>query len=197
MLYGGKDCQALFNPGRDDPRGELVDLPHSEISSFEDESVGTRAAAQAEEGEFERRDKTEHLESPRHQDAQLKYADVLLKGVKNVSRQDQATKIYDNLLSRSPGRADIRRRLAELNVEMGRYGPARPNLDYLLKAEPTDGKLHFLLGRCLEALDDAAKAEASYQAAIANGAPQRFEAYQRRASLLKPTQQTRGGRSAH
>ena len=106
--------------------------------------------------------------------------------------------IYDQLLTRSPGRADIRRRLAELSVERGHYGQARPHLDILLKTEPTDGKLHFLLGRCLEELGDATKAEASYQAAIANGAPQRLEAYQRRASLLRSQlNRARGGRSAH
>ena len=153
-----------------------------------DRSVLARAAQAEKNGNFEEAARLyqEHLEvAPDDQDAQLKYADVLLKGVKNVSRQDQAAQLYDWLLVRSPGRADIRRRLAELSVERGRYSQARPYLDILLKTEPTDGKLHFLLGRCLEESGDAAKAEASYQAAIANGAPQRLEAYQRRASLLR------------
>ena len=153
-----------------------------------DRSVLARAAQAEKNGNLEEAARLyqEHLEvAPDDQDAQLKYADVLLKGVKNVSRQDQAAQLYDWLLVRSPGRADIRRRLAELSVERGRYSQARPYLDILLKTEPTDGKLHFLLGRCLEESGDAAKAEASYQAAIANGAPQRLEAYQRRASLLR------------
>lgn len=151
-------------------------------------SVLARAARAEKDSNFDEAARLyqEHLEvAPDDQDIQLKYADILLKGVKNISRQDQAARLYDQLRIRSPGRADIRRRLAELNVERGHYGQARPHLEILLKSEPTDGQLHFLLGRCLEELDDAARAEASYKAAIDNGAPQRLEAYQRRASLLR------------
>jgi tetratricopeptide (TPR) repeat protein len=151
-------------------------------------SVLARAAQAEKDGNFEEavRLYQEHLEVvPEDQEAQLKLADNLLKGPKNFSRQDQAARIYDQLRGRFPGRADIRRRLAELHVEMRRYNDARPHLDILLQTEPNDGTLHFLLGRCLEASGDATKAEASYQAAIANGVPQRLEAYQRRASLLR------------
>ena len=60
----------------------------------------------------------EHLEVvPDDPDVQLKYADVLLKGVKDFGRQDQAAQVYDQLVARFPGRSDIRRRLAELSVE--------------------------------------------------------------------------------
>ena len=109
---------------------------------------------------------------------QLKYADVLLKGVKDFGRQERAFQIYDQLWAQFPGRSDIRRRLAELSVEMERYPEARQHLEILLKDEneKKDGKLHFLLGRCLEVAEDAAGAEASYKAAIEHGAPQRLEA---------------------
>ena len=47
----------------------------------------------------------EHLEvAPDDEDAQLKYADVLLKGAKNPSRQELAAQIYERLLARSLGR---------------------------------------------------------------------------------------------
>ena len=35
------------------------------------------------------------------EDVQLKYADVLLKGLKNLGRQELAAQIYDRLLARS------------------------------------------------------------------------------------------------
>ena len=109
----------------------LVDLLHPEISSLEDGSSQCSLALlrQRKTAISKRRQRLyqEHLEvAPDDQDAQLKYADVLLKGVKNLGRQDLAAQIYDKLLARSPGRADIRRRLAELKLEMGQLsdGPA-------------------------------------------------------------------------
>src|SRR5271166_1136982 len=85
-------------------------------------SVLARAAQAEKDGNFEEAARLyqEHLEVvPNDADVQLKYADVLLKGVKTVSRQDQAARIYDELRARFPGRDDIRRRLAELSVERG------------------------------------------------------------------------------
>jgi len=165
-------------------------IQRSQVSRM-NRSVLDRAAQAEKDGKFEDAQRLygEHLEiAPDDQDAQLKFADVLLKGVKNVNHQNLAAQIYDQLLTRSPGHADIRRRLAKLNFEMGHYREARLHLDILLKRAPTDGELHFMLGRCLEDLGDAsntARAVASYEAAIANGALQRLEAYQRRASLLR------------
>jgi cellulose synthase operon protein C len=163
-----------------------------------DRSVLARAAQAEKDGNFEEAERLyqQHLDiTPDDQDVQLKYADLLLKGVKNVNRQAQALQLYEQIVSRSPGRADIRdirRRLAELQVELATlradsesYRQGRQHLEILLKTEQTDGKLHFLLGRCLEALGENSRAEAAYQEAITNNAPQRLEAYQRRASLLR------------
>ena len=94
----------------------------------------------------------EHLEvAPDDQEAKLKYADVLRKGPKNPARQEQAAQLYDQYVTRFPANNSARRRLAELNVETGRYDKARPHLEILLKSEPDDGALCFLLGRCQEA----------------------------------------------
>ena len=128
----------------------------------------------------------EHLDIvPNDQDAKLKYADVLLKGITNPTRQDKAAQILTQLLDRSPGNNEIRRRLAELSVERGNYGGARPHLEILLKTEPEDGTLYFLLGRCQEAMREPERAAASYADAIKYGAPKRVEAYRRRATLLR------------
>ena len=156
-------------------------------------SVLERAAVAEKKGEFDEAARLyqEHLAvTPDDQDVKLKYADVLLKGVKDANHQEQAAQLYGQLLVRFPGRSDIRRRLAELRVERGAYKDALHDLEFLLKdsqdgeLHSKDGKLHFLMGRCLEG-EDPAKAELSYQAAIDNGAPERVEAYERRANLLR------------
>ena len=58
-------------------------------------------------------------------------------------------------------------------------------MEILLKNDPSNGDLLFMLGRCEEADEDFAKAEKSYKTAVEKGASQRVEAIQRRANLLR------------
>ena len=151
-----------------------------------DRSVLAQAARAEKDGNFEEaaRFYQEHLEvAPDDQEAKLKYADVLRKGPKNPARQDQAAQLYDQYVARFPANNSARRRLAELNVETGRYDKARPHLEILLKSEPDDGALCFLLGRCQEA-NEPAQAVKSFEHAIEYDAPQRPEADSRLAALL-------------
>jgi len=122
---------------------------------------------------------------PNDEVAKEKLADVLLKGSKDVARQTQAAQLYDELLTRNPGRSDIRRRQVQLAVERSQYREAQPSLSILLRADDKDGGLHFLLGRCQEELGDFNDAAKSYEKATINGAPKRIEATQRRANLLR------------
>ena len=151
-----------------------------------DRSVLAQAARAEKDGNFEEaaRFYQEHLEvAPDDQEAKLKYADVLRKGPKNPARQEQAAQLYDQYVARFPANNSARRRLAELNVETGRYDKARPHLEILLKSEPDDGALCFLLGRCQEA-NEPAQAVKSFEHAIEYDAPQRPEADSRLAALL-------------
>ena len=151
-----------------------------------DRSVLAQAARAEKDGNFEdaARFYQEHLEvAPDDQEAKLKYADVLRKGPKNPARQEQAAQLYDQYVARFPANNSARRRLAELNVETGRYDKARPHLELLLKSEPDDGALCFLLGRCQEA-NEPAQAVKSFEHAIEYDSPQRPEADSRLAALL-------------
>ena len=96
-----------------------------------DRSVLAQAARAEKDGNFEEaaRFYQEHLEvAPDDQEAKLKYADVLRKGPKNPARQEQAAQLYDQYVTRFPANNSARRRLAESNVETGRYDKARPTL---------------------------------------------------------------------
>ncbi len=152
-----------------------------------DRSVLAQAKRAEEDGNFEdaARFYQEHLEvATDDPEAKLKYADVLLKGPKDDARRQQAAQLYDQYVNRFPADKKARRRLAELTVEMGGYVRARPDLELLLKLEPDDGALRFLLGRCREAMNEPAQAVESYRDAIKYDAPQRPEADSRLATLL-------------
>ena len=130
-----------------------------------DRSVLAQAARAENDGNFEEavRFYQEHFEvAPDDPEAKLKYADVLLKGPKNDARQAEAARLYNQHVTRFPDDKITRRRLAELDVEMGQYNVARPHLELLSNSEredvPKDGALHFLLGRCQEK-DDPSRAQ--------------------------------------
>ena len=152
-----------------------------------DRSVLAQAAQAEKEGNFEKALPLyqEHIEvAPDDQEAKLKYADVLLKGAKNPARQEQAAQLYEQYVNRFSADKKARRRLAELTVEMGGYDKAQPHLELLLKSEPNDGALFFLLGRCQEARNERERALESFKSAVEKDAPQRPEADSRLATLL-------------
>ncbi len=154
-----------------------------------DQSVLDQAARAEAEENFEdaARFYQEHLElaPDDNWEVKLKRADALLKGPKDNARRQQAAQDYDQYVDRFPAeKKNVRRRLAELCVEMGQYSKARPHLEILLKSEPKDGALNFLIGRCHEAMNEPDRAMESYKTAITNGAPQRPEADARLAALL-------------
>jgi len=121
-------------------------------------------------------------------DAKLKYVEVLLKISKTPARLAQAQRIYNEILDREPARLDVRRLLAEMQATAGSADgarQARSNLTILLNNKPDDGAIEYLMGRSQETLGEAAAAVASYKSALAHGAPEKFDAYQRTARLLR------------
>lgn len=77
-----------------------------------------------------------------------------------------------------------RRRAALLAMDLYQFQDAKVHLDILLKANPRDGELLVVLGRCDEDRGRYADAVRSYSAAI-EADPSRVEAYQLKAALLR------------
>jgi cellulose synthase operon protein C len=123
----------------------------------------------------------------------------------------RALAAYEQALARDPSRADLRRRAAELSLELGDPAAARRHAEILLKYYPPEddltevaagpwyrprlrtvaaapdadrGELKFLLGRCFEADGRDVEAEAAYEAAAAH-APGCVGAYARLAALRR------------
>lgn len=150
--------------------------------------VVARAERAEEKGDFETAARlySEHLAVvPGDLDVQLKYADDLIKGERSAARQKDALSNFEDILRLHPGRDDVRRRAAELAFEMNDLERAQSDLAILLKTAKEDGHLEYLMGRCLEQEAQYARAEEHYASAIRHEAPERFEAAQRRAILLR------------
>jgi tetratricopeptide (TPR) repeat protein len=126
---------------------------------------------------------------PDDQAVQLKYANVLLELQPTPKNQQTAMAIYNEILRRDPGREDVRRRAAELAVNMsgGMFEAARGHLAILLKSANEDGHLEYLMGRCYEEDKDKDPDAAAnyYRAAIEHRTPERIEASQRLAALIR------------
>ena len=99
-----------------------------------------------------------------------------------------ASRSLETALRLTPEREDLRKRLAQLDIELGRYGDAREHLLRLLESAPNDDKLREQLGICQAAGGDDRAAEKSFQKAIELD-PARCEPYAppgRRAAAAGP-----------
>ena len=110
---------------------------------------------------------------------------VLEEQARSPSQKQRAFLVLDKAVRLDPGRADVRRRLADLAVAIGRTLDAREHLNYLLNSScPNDPELEYLLG-CSEETDaHFPEAKAAYEKAIHHG-PRRVATYVRLASLLR------------
>ena len=152
------------------------------------QEVDKRAEVAAQEGDYTRAQLLykEHLEvKPDDIEAQIHYAETILKVGRTPNRQVEAVNVYNNVLIRDPKRDDVRRALLDLEFDLGRYSDTLNDATILLKSNPDDGDLLFITARSREELSDEGRAIQDYQAAIDHGAKNRLEAYQRKAWLLR------------
>jgi tetratricopeptide (TPR) repeat protein len=158
-----------------------------------DQSVLERAEQAAKAGDLEnaRQLYANHLEVvPTDDEARLQLADLLLEGEKDREHQTTAAVLLTEILTRSPYRAEVRRRRAKLFFEARQYENALGDVENLLKDTPDDGELCFMLARCQEErrLGNATPVVALYEKAIETlpkGDARLIEAYQRKAEILQ------------
>ena len=156
------------------------------------QSVANQADVAAKEKDFEEAERLyrEHLVVvPDDTEIQIKYADALQNQAPSPKRQALARQIYSDILTRFPGREDVRKRQMDLKFAMGelRGQGAEADLKILLNKpeNKSNGNLLFLMGRCAEDGKNDVEAKNWYEAAIKHHAPQKMEAYQRLAILLR------------
>jgi tetratricopeptide (TPR) repeat protein len=172
------------------------------------ENVIKEAKSAIEKGDFAKAETRfrEYLRVfPAELEIQIAHADTLLKVSKSLVAQYEAFQTYNNVLKQAQGRLDVRRKLMQLKIDMGRFISTRGQVDgadfdlkILLEASSPkrtdllsspDGDLQFLLGRCYEENKEdpsaLANAVSLYQKAIDNNATQRIEAGERCATILR------------
>jgi tetratricopeptide (TPR) repeat protein len=84
----------------------------------------------------------------------------------------------------APERKDVRRRLVDLGMRIGRFRDANEHLKALLESSPGDAELKHLQGECLAELREFANAKAAYASAI-KLAPAQVKSYVRLAWMLR------------
>jgi tetratricopeptide (TPR) repeat protein len=116
-------------------------------------------------------------------EAQVRYGMALERSAPSRKDRMRALTVFEQVVTRSPGRADARRQAATIAFGLRLYADARKHLDVLSGWEPNNGELQLLLGRCAEADGDYGTAQASYRKAISD-APTLLDGYVRLAELL-------------
>ncbi len=86
---------------------------------------------------------------------------------KDYQGRENALFVLEQVVNREPGRHDLRRTLARIAIEMGRFDLARAHLGDLERHFPADAGVQDLLGRWHEAREDLAGAKTCYQKAVA------------------------------
>jgi cellulose synthase operon protein C len=162
-------------------------------------SVDGQADTAVKGGDFAKAEKLyqQHLMVfPDDVEIKIKYADALLKAEPSPKRHAQALQIYDGILRRYSGRADVRRKQAELKIAMGpaHFPSADADLQILLNMDENknDGHLWFLRGKCGEGVRNYVDAVEWYRTAIENHAPELIDAYNQAATLLRGQLDKRG-----
>ena len=101
---------------------------------------------------------------------------LLDKDGNGFDRTRRVFMIYEDVLRTDPSREDIRRRQIATAISIERYSDALAHVRILRQTYPTDGRLDYEAGRCLEAMGDFSLAAEAFEAAIEH-APEIVEAW--------------------
>jgi tetratricopeptide (TPR) repeat protein len=121
--------------------------------------------------------------APDDADALADYGTLLEHGARTHYERGRAAAVFQQVLARQPQRADVRRRLAALVLQLGWTDEARQHLEALLKARPRQADLEGLLGLCLEWSGEAKQAAGAYRQSLGHD-PKQIDVAARLARLL-------------
>ncbi len=122
--------------------------------------------------------------APEDNDARTRYGEIMEQLAVSDHERWRVVSVYKQVLYREPSRHDVRRRLALLTLRLGWMSEARLHLEMLLREQPGQADLEYMLGQCQEAAQDYALAASSYRSAIET-APSLVEAYVHLAHLYQ------------
>jgi tetratricopeptide (TPR) repeat protein len=115
---------------------------------------------------------------------QLAYARLIEKRDPSPANQASIMGAFERVVLLDESQTDARRHLIDLALGLKLYSKAQPHIESLRRANPDDGELTFLLGRCADGTGDFAKAVELYEQARQQ-VPTRIEVFVRLADLLR------------
>jgi tetratricopeptide (TPR) repeat protein len=122
--------------------------------------------------------------APSDADALARYGLLLDRLARTDKARADAFLVLERAVAKSPDRPEVRRRLAGLAIQIGRYSDAADHLRPLLAASPNDADLLSLLGQAEDGAGRNAQARAAFERAVQH-APQNLEHHLRLAGLLR------------
>lgn len=120
---------------------------------------------------------------PDDHDAAVRCGDLVVERDPSIQGLSSAYFLYDKVVRESPDRDDVRRKLADLSVRMGRYADGMSHAQALLEKHPEDSLLWEQLAACQAGLNKPDDARISYEKALTL-APSHIATYDRLAQLL-------------
>jgi tetratricopeptide (TPR) repeat protein len=121
---------------------------------------------------------------PQDVDVLADYALLLRPRSTTVRQRVRVFNMFERVLLQLPDRQDVRRQLADVALELGRFADAQHHLKILLAQAPDDGQLEHFLGWCQENQGEAAQAAAWYEKAVRH-APSQLASSLRLAHVLE------------
>jgi tetratricopeptide (TPR) repeat protein len=117
-------------------------------------------------------------------DALVHLSELLEKAPPSRQTHVRLVELYEQIVAADPLRYGVRKRLADLDIQMGQVFDAMKQLDFVKHAIPEDGEVDYRLGICHEAQAQPEQARAAYEDAI-KLAPTLTDAYLRLANVLR------------
>jgi tetratricopeptide (TPR) repeat protein len=104
---------------------------------------------------------------PEDHDAAVRLGELILKRGSGQKELTSALFLYERVLREAPEREDVRRRLVDICVRLGRYGDGMIHAKALLDRAPNESPLWEQLGVCQAGLNQPDEARASFEKAVA------------------------------
>jgi tetratricopeptide (TPR) repeat protein len=120
---------------------------------------------------------------PDDHEAAANLGDMILKRARTQKEFTNALFIFEKVNREAPEREDVRRKLVEICLKIGRYTDATIQLKTLLKNHPTEPELWEQQAVCQAALNQFEDARKSFETAIASD-PARIQSYDLLARLF-------------
>jgi tetratricopeptide (TPR) repeat protein len=117
-------------------------------------------------------------------EARIRYANLLEQQPTTRNSVYKVMQVREQLLLDKPENHAIRRQVVTAGLKLGLYDDTLRHVNYLLKAFPNDGTIHYQLGLCLQGRGEDEKAANAFVAAV-DKTPSLIEAYDRLARLYR------------